>query len=251
MKRIISTAAFVLGLGAAPIAALDLGAMSDDERAAFRAEVRAYLLDNPEVLMEAIGVLEQRQAAAEAALDTDLVAANTEALFNDGYSYVGGNPDGDITLVEFLDYRCGYCKRAFAEVEELIATDGNIRFIVKEFPILGEQSTLASQFAISVQQIHGDEVYKDVHNALMSMRSDVDPVSLARLATALGLEPEPILEKMGSREVAQVIEANHLLGQRLRISGTPSFVMETEMLRGYLPLDGMRQYVDAIRAENG
>ena len=251
MKRIISTAAFVLGLGTAPIAALDLGAMSDDERAAFRAEVRAYLLDNPEVLMEAIGVLEQRQAAAEAALDTDLVAANTEALFNDGYSYVGGNPDGDITLVEFLDYRCGYCKRAFAEVEELIATDGNIRFIVKEFPILGEQSTLASQFAISVQQIHGDEVYKDVHNALMSMRSDVDPVSLARLATALGLEPEPILEKMGSREVAQVIEANHLLGQRLRISGTPSFVMETEMLRGYLPLDGMRQYVDAIRAENG
>lgn len=221
----------------------DLEAMTDNERAAFRAEVRAYLLENPEVLMEAINVLDQREQAAQTAADMALVAANRDALLDDGFSWVGGNPDGDITVVEFMDYRCGYCRRAFAEVEELIGSDGNIRFVVKEFPILGEQSLLSAQFAVAVQQLHGDQAYKDVHDALIQLRADATEDSLSRLAEAFGLDPAPIIDRMTAPEVIAVVEANHALADALKITGTPTFVIGERMVRGYIPLAQMRQIV--------
>ncbi len=232
---------------AAPASALDLEAMSDAEREAFRAEVRAYLLDNPEVLMESIAVLDAREKSAAATADADLAKANAAALFESEHDWVGGNPEGDITIVEFMDYRCGYCRRAFPEVEELVGTDGNIRFVVKEFPILGEQSLLASQFAIAVRQTEGDDAYKDVHDALMSMRSDVTEDALEGLAETLGLDYAALSERMHSPEVAEVIAANHQLGQKMQISGTPSFVFEDQMVRGYVPLDQMRDLVESLR----
>ncbi|MEM1005944.1 MAG: thioredoxin domain-containing protein, partial [Pseudomonadota bacterium] len=138
-----------LSLITGPAQALDLNAMSEDEKAQFGAQVRDYLLENPGVIVEAITLLEQQQAVAEAQADKELVAANAEELFNDGYSWVGGNPDGDITLVEFLDYRCGYCRRAVPEVASLLAEDGNIRLVIKEFPILGDASVQSSRFAVA------------------------------------------------------------------------------------------------------
>ena len=234
---------------ATPLAALDIEAMTDAERDAFRAEVRAYLLDNPEVLMEAIDILQQREDAAQLGADQQLAVAHAEALFNDGHSWVGGNPDGDITMVEFMDYRCGYCKQAFAEVNELIESDGNIRFIVKEFPILGEQSTLAAQFAISVKNIHGDAVYADIHEAMMLMRTDITAESLTRLAQSFSLDPAPLFEAMASPEVAEVIARNAALANALQISGTPTFVVQDQMLRGYIPLDQMQQIVATLRGE--
>lgn len=232
-----------------PLAALEIGAMTDAERVTFRAEIRAYLLENPEVLMEAFDILQQREDAAQLNADQQLAVANADALFNDGYSWVGGNPNGDITLVEFMDYRCGYCKQAFPEVEQLIAGDGNIRFIVKEFPILGEQSTLAAQFAISVKNLHGDAVYADIHEALMTMRADITPESLTRLAETFTLDPAPLFAAMASPEVADVIAKNAALANALQISGTPTFVMEDQMLRGYVPLDQMQQIVATVRGE--
>ena len=107
---------------ALPAAALDLDEMSEAERAQFRAEVRAYLLDNPEVIMEAVELLQNREAQQQAQADLALVSDNAAEIFDDGYSWVGGNPDGDIVLVEFLDYRCGYCKRAHSEVAQLLET---------------------------------------------------------------------------------------------------------------------------------
>jgi protein-disulfide isomerase len=234
---------------ATPLAALELDQMTDAERESFRAEVRAYLLDNPEVLMEAIGILEQRESEAQAAADIALARNNADALFNDGHSWVGGNPDGDITLVEFMDYRCGYCRQAFAEVEQLLETDGNIRFIVKELPILGEQSVLAAQFAIAVQQVNGDEAYKTIHDALMTLRSDVSPDTLSRLADTFGLDPAPILARMNGPEVAAVIAENRALAQAMQISGTPTFVLEDTMLRGYVPLPQMQQIVAKVRQD--
>ena len=234
---------------ATPVWALQIDAMTDAERQAFRAEVRAYLMENPEVLMEAIGVLEAREGAAQTANDTSMAVANADALFNDGYSFIGGNPDGDITLVEFMDYRCSYCKQAFAEVESLLTSDGNIRFIVKELPILGEQSVLAAQFAIAVQQLHGDPTYKQIHDALMTLRSDITPDVLSRLADTFGLDAAPILARAAGPEVAAVINDNRALAQAMQISGTPTFVLEDRMLRGYVPLAQLQQIVDAVRVE--
>lgn len=246
-SRIVLAAMLALGLLAAPVAAFDVTSMTDEERASFRAEIRAYLLDNPEVLMEAISVLESREREAQAASDIELVRSNSDQLFNDETSWTGGNPDGDVTIVEFMDYRCGYCRRAFEEVETLVSTDDDIRFILKEFPILGEQSERASRYAISVRQVAGDTAYKNVHDALMTMRSDVTMPALARLSDGFGLDHGAIVETMDSRSVTDVITRNRALADALSITGTPTFVIETQLVRGYVPLNQMQQVVAALR----
>ena len=239
----------LLFLAATPAFALDLEALTPEERAAFRAEVRSYLLENPEVLTEAIAVLEARDREAQAAADVALVDLHAAAIFDDGHSWVGGNPDGDITLVEFMDYRCGYCHKAFDEVAQLLESDGNIRFIVKEYPILGEESVAAARFAIATHQLHGDAPYEAVHNALMTLRADITRGSLTRLAETLGLDPAPILARMLAPEVTAVIEENRALGNLMQISGTPTFVLDDQMLRGYVPLATMQDLVAAARAD--
>lgn len=232
-----------------PAQAFDITNMSDAERSALREEIRAYLLDNPEVIMEAVAILEQRQADAQATSDVELVRANADALFNDGHSWVGGNPDGDITLVEFTDYRCSFCRRAHPEVEQLLEADGNIRFILKEFPILGEDSVLSSRFAIAVKQIAGDEAYKAAHDKLIAYRGKVTAEALTRMAEDLSLDAPAILARMDSEEVTQVIAANHALAGRLQISGTPTFVMGDQLLRGYMPLADMQRIVAQARRD--
>ena len=240
-----------LSLITGPAQALELNAMSDAEKAEFGAQVREYLLENPEVILEAINILEQRNAAAEAVADQELVAANAEDLFNDGYSWVGGNPDGDITLVEFMDYRCGYCRRAVPEVDALLAEDGNIRLIIKEFPILGEASMISSRFAVVTKHVAGADAYKQVHDALLEFTGEPNEVTLRRLSDGLGLETDDIIAAMDSDAVSKEIAQTRELAQRMRISGTPSFVLGTELLRGYLPADQMQQIADGVRAEQG
>ena len=227
----------------------DVSAMTPEQREAFGAQVREYLLENPQVIMEAVNALENRQAEQQAVADQQIVADNADALFRDGFSYVGGNPDGDITIVEFSDYRCGYCRRAFPEVEELIESDGNIRFIMKEFPILGEASVTSSRFAIATLMEAGDEAYKAVHDALITLEGEPSEPVLRRLADTLGLDAEAIIARMSDEEVTRRIQETRELATRLQINGTPSFVFGDQMLRGYVPLDGMRQLVDEIRSE--
>ncbi|SLN46241.1 DSBA-like thioredoxin domain protein [Pseudooceanicola marinus] len=258
-------------LGAATTAALALGAallpstlpapalaqesvpgttpLTEPEREQFRAEVRAYLMEHPEVLLEAIQVLENRQQEQAAEAEVSMIEQNAEAIFNDDHSWVGGNPEGDITLVEFMDYRCGYCRKAFEEVEELVESDGNIRFVLKEFPILGEDSVAASRLAIATQITAGDEAYKTLHDALMTYSGGYDEVSATRLLSSLQIDPTPVLAELQSDEVNAVINANRALAQQLQITGTPTFIMEDTMLRGYVPLQGMRSIVADLRQE--
>ncbi len=248
MKKIL----LVLGLlmWTQPVFATELDAMTDAERQAFRDEVRAYLLENPEVLMEAIQVLEQRQQQQQAQTDLDLVRENALDLFADGYSWTGGNPEGDITVVEFLDYRCGYCRRAHDQVAELISSDGNIRFIVKEFPILGEQSTISSQLAIATLQTAGADDYKRLNDVLMTFNGELNESTIPQLLGHLELDANTIVARMSSPKVAAHIADVNALAQRLQISGTPTFVIQSEMVRGYIPLEDMRNMIALLRQEN-
>lgn len=246
MKRLLTTLTLTTALATGAYA-FDLSNMTDAERAAFGEEVRAYLMQNPQVIMEAVQQLEQQQQAQAAQEDLSLVQVNAEALFNDGYSFVGGNPDGDITLVEFMDYRCGYCRRAHAEVAQLLESDGNIRWIIKEFPILGEASVLSSRFAVATRQIAGDEAYEQVHDALMTFNQDITEDTLRRLGDSLALDTDAIITQMNSEDVTREISETRALAQRLKISGTPTFVLQDELLRGYLPLDQMQAIVEAKR----
>lgn len=249
IRRQLSTLILMAGLGLSPASALDFGAMSEAEQQAFGEAVRAYLLENPEVLTEAIAILEARQAEAQAAADESIVAAHAKAIFEDGASYVGGNPDGDVTVVEFIDYRCSFCRRAHPEVAELIESDGNIRKIVKEFPILGEESVEASRFAISVLQTVGDEAYARINDALITHRGAFTREAMARIAEDEGLDPAPIVAAMDSEAVTDVIRQNHALAQTLMITGTPTFVFGDQMIRGYVDLAQMRSVVAELRDE--
>ena len=246
-RTVLLLAAAVLLTVTGAASAFDIGAMTDAERTAFRAEIRAYLLENPEMLVEAMDALEARQAALQASADITLVQTNATDLFDDGISWVGGNPDGDVTLVEFMDYKCSYCKKSHAEVAELVKSDGNIRFILKEFPILGEQSLLAARFAIAVRQVGGADAYKQSFDTLMTLRGDLTRETLDRLATDLGLDAAAVRLAMESPEVAAEINANHDLASRLDISGTPTFVLGGQMLRGYVPLETMQKIVADAR----
>jgi protein-disulfide isomerase len=250
MKHLLASAALLIAGATAPAFASDLTQLSDAERAAFRAEVRAYLLDNPEVILEAYQIYEERQAAAQAAVEEQMVAAYAGKIFDDPNSWAGGNLDGDIVLVEFSDYRCGYCRKAHSEVKQLVETDGNIKLIIKEFPILGDQSVLASRFAIASRIVGGDEAYEKLHNAMMETKGAVSEKSLSRLADKLGLDGQAILAKINDPLVNQIIGENHQLAQALQISGTPTFVLGNELLRGYVPLADMMELVDAAREDS-
>ena len=248
MRRTFLTLTTSLALLATSALAGGLGTMTADEKAAFRAEVRDYLLENPEVLMEAMQVLQDRQDKAAAEQEQLVLSQHSDFIFNDPASWVGGNPDGDITIVEFMDYRCSYCRKASSEVFDLVASDGNIRFVVKEFPILGDDSIASSRFAIAMRLLHGDEAYEAAHHELIALRGSPDVDTLGRLAVKMGYEAQPLLDRMASDEVSQIIAANHAVAELLNITGTPTFFVGDTILRGYLPPDEMRRILAEARA---
>lgn len=243
MKRWIA----VLLMTASPVLAFDLKEMSAEEKSAFGDAVREYLMANPEVLIESINVLETRRAAEAAANDDQLVAANKDALFNDDQSWVGGNPDGDLTMVEFIDYRCGVCRRFNDEVRDVVAKDGNIRLILKEFPILGQDSENSARFAVAVRQIAGDAAYQKAHEALISLREPATIEALRKVANDIGVDPDEVINLMNTEDVTAVLRANRQLAERMAIQGTPTFVIGDQLLRG-VPQSGLAAAVESIRA---
>lgn len=258
-RRIALAAALGLGLigpalTTAPARAegFDLKAMTPDQKTAFGAAVRDYLMEHPEVLVEAINKLQAQQAQQQAADDASLIKANAKAIYEDPNSWVGGNPQGDVTLVEFMDYRCGYCRKALPEVAKLLKTDGNIRYIVKEFPILTDQSVLGARYAIALRKVAGDGAYEKAHNALMLLRGPINEASLKELSDKIGVDFATIQPEMNSAYVDKVISENHALAGRLKINGTPTFVLGGDLLRGYVPFDQLQQFVtDTRQAEKG
>jgi len=247
MKRFLKSFA-ILAVLASPVQAFDVGNMTEDESAAFGDAVRTYLLKNPRVFLEIIEVLENQRLAGEDQADRSLVASNADDLFDDGFSHVAGNPDGTIDIVEFVDYRCGFCRRAHPEVKEIVAENSEVRLVYKEYPILGEQSVIASRFAIATRILFGGNSYEAMQDALMSFSGNYSETNLRRLATALDLDPDAILAEMTSDTVTDEINANRTLGNKMSITGTPTFILETEMLRGYVPKD---QFVSLIEDVQG
>ncbi len=227
--------------------AFDLNDLTSVERETLHKEIRRYILENPDIIFEAADLVRQRELALEIQEDEDLIQSNFNEIFYDNYSYVGGNQDGDITLVEFVDYKCGYCRKASETVRELLETDRNIRFIVKEFPILGEGSVISSKFAIAVKNVGGPEKYKLVHDILMTLTADPSDAYLRRIASELQLNPEQLFIAMESEPILQEISRTRELAKKLQISGTPAFILDKKLLRGFVPLDVLLQVAQSVR----
>ena len=229
--------------------AMDINNLTNADRKVLQKEIRRYILENPDIIFEAADIVRKREAALEVQEDEELIQSNFHEIFYDNYSYVGGNPDGDITIVEFVDYKCGYCRKAAELVRELIAKDDNIRFVVKEFPILGEASLVSSKFAIAVKNIGGPEKYKVAHDILLALTAEPTEIYLRRIAKELELNPEELFEAMQSDLVAQEIDQTGELAQKLQISGTPTFILGDQFLRGFVPLEILSKAIHSERTK--
>ncbi|MDT8343625.1 MAG: DsbA family protein [Thermohalobaculum sp.] len=254
MQRLIASLllASALALPAVPAAAqgLDLRNMSPAESDAFGNAVRAYLLENPEVIYDAIRILEQRRNVAAASADRDLIVANAQALFDDGFSWVGGNPQGDVTIVEFSDYRCTYCKRAHPHVQAVLEADPNVRLIVKEFPILGPDSLAAARVALAAHDVDATK-YAALNDELMRFQGNLTEPIAYRLAAGVGYDIGTLKDRAASDEITARIGANHQLADALGIQGTPSFVIGGRIVRGYIEADAMIAAIQDTRASAG
>jgi protein-disulfide isomerase len=226
------------------------GGLTQQQRDAVDARIRSYLLENPEVLLEAFDILEQRRAAAQADSDAELIAMNADRLFHDPMSPVLGNPDGDVTVVKFSDYRCGFCKTAAPLVAELIETDPGVRVVIKEFPVLGEASVMAGRVALAAAR-QGPDVYARLHEALLGYNGQLDDRATMRIAEESGVDMAALRLAIEDPAIADEIRSTYALARELGVNGTPSFVIGNALVRGMMPLDRMRALVDDARAQGG
>lgn len=207
--------------------------------------VRDYLMREPEIVYEAIQELQRRQDEAEAERQQAMLVAHADQIFQDERDPVS-NSDGDVTVVEFFDYRCGYCRRMTAGLEQLVNSDEAPRFVFKEFPILGEESIRAAQAALAANMQGG---YEPMHFALMAT-NDLSIANIKRLASDMGLDPDQLEADMASEKVAQHIQENIQLARTLGISGTPSFIIEDRLVPGAVPVEQIVAWIAEERRTN-
>ncbi|HZA66047.1 MAG TPA: DsbA family protein [Geminicoccaceae bacterium] len=206
--------------------------------------VRDYLLREPEIIYQALQELQRRQAEAEAARQRAAVAAHQSELLEAPDNPVGGNPDGDVSLVEFFDYRCAYCRRVVSSMRTLLEEDRGLRVVFKELPVLGEDSVRAARAALASQSQGG---YVPFHFALMAA-DDLSMKGIRRAAAAVGLDPDRLEADMSSPDVTAAIEANYQLANRLGIEGTPAFVIGDQLIPGAVDKARLEQLIREARS---
>lgn len=225
--------------------ALAQGGTSATDRQAIEQIVRDYLLEHPEVVLEALEALQHREEMAQAERQRAALAASREALTGTAAGPVAGNPAGDVTLVEFFDYQCGYCKSVHPSLKALLSRDGELRVVFKEFPILGPASLTAAQAALAAER---QGKYLEMHNALMELRGTLDDAKILRAAASVGLDVERLKADMESPDVLAQIERNLRLAETLGVNGTPAFVVGDEIVPGAVPLEHLQQLIARERA---
>ncbi len=245
LTAILTAAAVAALLAVQPTLAAE-HPLSPTQKKEIEAVVRDYIMKNPEIIVDSIRALQTRdkKAAAQKARQT-LVSRRGEIL-NDPTSPVGGNIKGDVTLVEFFDYRCGFCKRVFPTLVKLIKDDDNIRFVYKEFPILGPQSLFASRAALAAWKLDKEKYYR-FHDAMMVSKGNLTDAKTIKLAESVGLEEKALRAEMAKPEISAILQKNFALAKALNINGTPAFVIGDRVVPGAIDLETMRDLVKAAR----
>ena len=210
----------------------------------FEARVRDYLLANPEIIVQAVQNLEARQREAEQREAEIALLSQAEEIFRDPDSPVGGNPTGDVTIVEFFDYNCTYCRQVAPVMTQAEATDPQLRIVYKEFPILGSGSLYAARAALAA---HRQGRYEDFHKALMETKGQVGETLVLKVAAGVGLDVARLTADMRDPTIQAAIDRNLELAQSLLINGTPGFVVGNQILRGAADLSTMQQVIEQAR----
>src|SRR5689334_23024529 len=245
--RLLAPALLAFALSAAPQAA-PAQSFSDTQRGDIEKIVRDYLLKHPEVLEEAMNELSKRQAAAEAEKHQATIAKNADAIFNSPRGVTIGNKDGDVTFVEFFDYNCGYCKRAMADMLDLMKADPKLKVVLKEFPVLSQGSVEAAQVAVAVRmQDPTGKKYLDFHQKLLGGRGPADKARALAVAKDVGLDMAKLEKDMASPEAKATIEENFKLAEEMGMNGTPSYVIGKQIVVGAVGVDGLKEKISNAR----
>ena len=224
--------------------ALGQDVIDDKEKEAINKLIEDYIMDNPEVILKSIEEMRKRQQREEQeAAKKNLIAFEDEILRNPS-DPVGGNEDGDVSIVEFFDYRCGYCKDFYTALEEVIDEDDNIRIVFKELPVLGPTSELAARAAIAASR---QNLYMPFHEKLMDLKGKFDENKLFDQATEVGLDIDRLKKDMALRSVQGILDDTKDLAQSLSITGTPAIIVGSNIIRGAIGKERLKALIAATR----
>jgi protein-disulfide isomerase len=215
-----------------------------EQRQAIEAVIRDYLTKNPEVMLDALQAAEDKIKSESHINASAALAARRHEVFDDPDSPIAGNPKGDATLVEFFDYRCPYCKQVVPAIEALLAEDRQLRFVYKEFPVLGPDSVTAARAALAARK---QGKYDAMHRALMGLKGQINEAAVFKLASSVGLDVERLKHDMAAPDIDRMLKANDNLAKALEIRGTPGFVIGDEIVPGAISLDALKQLIAAAR----
>ena len=220
--------------------------LSSDQIQEVEGIISNYLRENPEIIVEAIEVLRSREKHNKDIRRKHNLLKARQKLLHDEESPVGGNPNGDVTVVEFFDYQCGYCKKVFSFIPTLLKQDPNLRFVFKELPILSPESEIAARAALVVGKFQ-KEKYFQFHKALMQSHGNLSELRILSVAEKQGIDTTLIQEKMYSIEVNKMLSKNHELARILEIRGTPVFVIGDKLIPGAIDLPSIKNIISEIR----
>jgi protein-disulfide isomerase len=222
---------------------------SDAQRGDIERIIKDYLLRNPEILQEAIAELDKKQVAAEAEKHKAAVKSNAKLLFGSSRQVTIGNLQGDVTMVEFFDYNCGYCKRALTDMMELMKADPKLKVVLKEFPVLGPASVEAAQVATAVRmQDRTGKKYLEFHQKLLTGRGQVDRARAVAAAKEVGLDMARLEKDMASDEVRASLAESMELAEKLGLNGTPSYVIGPDVVIGAVGMEALKGKIESARA---
>jgi protein-disulfide isomerase len=223
-------------------------AFSGDQRHEIEGIVKDYLVSHPEVLQEAMDALDKRQKQADADKARTTIKDNNATIFNSAHQVVLGNPQGNVTMVEFFDYNCGFCKHALPDMMTLLKSDPNLKFVLKEFPVLGPGSVEAARVAVAARmQDPTGKKYIEFHQKLLGGRGPADKARALAVAKDAGYDMARIEKDMDSDEVKTTIDENMKLADALGVNGTPSYVVGNEVVVGAVGIDELKAKIDANR----
>jgi protein-disulfide isomerase len=219
-----------------------------EQRGEIERIIKEYLLSHPELMQDVMSELEKRQSVAEAEKHRDAVKQHSAAIFTSPRQVTLGNPQGDVTVVEFFDYNCGYCKRAMTDMMELMKGDGKIKFVLKEFPVLGEGSVQAAQVAAAVRmQDKTGKKYLEFHQKLLTGRGQADKTRALAAAKEIGMDVARIEKDIAGDEVKATLEESFKLAEALGLNGTPSYVVGNDVVIGAVGLNTLKEKVNSAR----
>lgn len=223
-------------------------AFSDAQRAELDTLMKDFLMKNPKVILDAVNQHQQDQAKAQEEQGTKALAEVKDFLYNNKDLPSVGPADADVTIVEFFDYNCGYCKRAFEAVQDTLNKDKKVRFVLVDLPILSDQSREASVLALAAT---AQGKYFEMHKGLMLFQGPKTRENILRVAKEAGLDTARLEEDAKSPKIQELLQKHSEVAQKLAITGTPGFILGDQIIRGYIPGDAMHTMIKDLRAKKG